>query len=112
MVRDERSAEAALDDCGIRSGLFWTLSFEGCAVQVDFSYRIFQMCLLAFFLSIRRLEHFGLSWRKLGLSKAVNELLRAVVGDSWIFSRPDNAAFDMTVHSAHRWNQASCSGKF
>lgn len=28
-----------------------------------------------------------------------------MAGDSVIFARPDNAAFDMTVHSAHRYNQ-------
>lgn len=34
-----------------------------------------------------------------------------MVGDSAIFSRPDNAAFDMTVHSAHRWNQVGARGQ-
>lgn len=56
-------------------------------------------------ISLARLSHFELSWHGLGWRRAFVELARAVVGDSVIFSRPDNAAFDMTVHSAHRYNQ-------
>ncbi|CAM9396560.1 unnamed protein product [Pylaiella littoralis] len=52
-----------------------------------------------------RLSHFQLSWHHLGWHRACAEFARALVGDSVIFARPDNAAFDMTVHSAHRWNQ-------
>ncbi len=57
--------------------------------------------------SYPRLSHFELSWHKIGWRRACVELARAVAGNSLIFSRPDNAAFDMTVHSAHRWNQVS-----
>lgn len=51
-----------------------------------------------------RLSHFQLSWQHLGLWRGCSAVVRAAVGDSAIFAREDNAAFDMTVHSAHRWN--------
>lgn len=60
--------------------------------------------------SAYRLVHFQLSWRHLGLRRAVAEVWRAAVGNSVIFSRADNAAFDMTVQSAHRWNQVGAIG--
>lgn len=52
-----------------------------------------------------RLSHFQMSWRHLGWRRACVEVARAIAGDSVIFARPDNAAFDMTVHSASRYNQ-------
>lgn len=61
---------------------------------------------LLIFVSPRgRLSHFELSWRHRGWWQACGEVFRAVIGDSTVFAHADNAAFDMTVHSAHRWNQ-------
>ncbi|CAM9419840.1 unnamed protein product [Ectocarpus sp. 12 AP-2014] len=52
-----------------------------------------------------RLSHFELSWRRRGWRQGLKDVALAVVGKSAIYSQPDNAAFDMTVQSAHRLNQ-------
>lgn len=52
-----------------------------------------------------RLSHFGLSWRRRGWRQGLKDVALAVMGKSAIYSQPDNAAFDMTVQSAHRLNQ-------
>lgn len=55
--------------------------------------------------SCLRLSHFELSWRRRGWRQGLKDVALAVVGKSAIYSQPDNAAFDMTVQSAHRLNQ-------
>lgn len=52
-----------------------------------------------------RLSSFQLSLRHLGPWRALVELWRTITADSYVFMGEDNAAFDITVHSAHRWNR-------
>jgi hypothetical protein len=52
-----------------------------------------------------QLQHWQFSWRY-GVSQAAGHLARALCGYSAIFNAGDNAAFDLTPHSAAVWNSA------
>jgi hypothetical protein len=52
-----------------------------------------------------QLQHWQFSWRY-GVSQAAGHLARALCGYSAIFNAGDNAAFDLTPHSAAAWNSA------